>query len=133
MGIAENKQVVMAFYAAAARGDMDHCFSLLADDIRWTNIGTTKLSGTYHGKQALVEQLLGPLFAQLKNGITTTVENLIAEDDLVVAQTVGSAETHAGVPYNNAYCQVMRISDGQIAEVKEYFDTQLAARVFGPH
>ena len=131
MSIAENKQVVLNFYAAAARGDMDSCFALLADDVVWINIGTTKFSGTYRGKQALIEQLLGPLFAQLKDGISTTVENLIAEADMVVAQTTGAAETTDDVPYNNSYCQVMRIRDGRIAEVKEYFDTQLAASVLG--
>jgi len=132
MNIAENKQVVRRFYDAAARGDMDACFAVLADDVKWTNIGTTKFSGTYTGKQALLEQLLGPLFAQLKAGIFPTVENLIAEADVVVAQTTGTAETHDGVPYNNSYCQVMRIREGKIVEVKEYFDTQLTNSVFGP-
>ncbi len=131
MSIAKNKQVVLNFYAAAARGDLDSCFALLADDVVWINIGTTKFSGTYRGKQALIEQLLGPLFAQLKAGISTTVENLIAEADMVVAQTAGTAETTDDVPYNNSYCQVMRIRDGRIAEVKEYFDTQLAASILG--
>lgn len=46
MGIAENKQIVIDFYEAGARGDMDRCFALLADDITWTNIGTTRFSGT---------------------------------------------------------------------------------------
>jgi uncharacterized protein len=133
MGIAENKQIVMDFYDAAARGDMDHCVSLFSEDVTWTNIGTTKFSGTYRGKQALIEQLLGPLFAQLKNGISTTIQNLIAEGDVVVAQTTGMAETHDGIPYNNSYCQVIRIRNGQIAEVTEYFDTQLTASVFGSH
>ena len=132
MGIAENKQVVRRFYDAAARGDMDACFAILADDVKWTNIGTTKFSGTYTGKQALLEQLLGPLFAQLKAGIFPTIENLIAEADVVVAQTTGTAETHDGISYNNSYCQVMRIREGKIVEVKEYFDTQLASSVFGP-
>lgn len=131
MSSAENKQIVLDFYAAGARGDLDACLALLADDVVWTNIGTTKVSGTFRGKQALVEELLGPLFAQLKAGISTTVENLIAEADMVVAQTTGTAETTDGVPYNNAYCQVIRIRDGKIAEVKEYFDTQLAASVLG--
>ena len=58
MGIAENKQIVLDFYEAGGRGDMDGCFALLADDIAWTNIGTTKFSGTYFGKQALAENLL---------------------------------------------------------------------------
>lgn len=131
MGIAENKQVVLDFYAAGARGDMDACLLLLADDIVWTNIGTTRFSGTFSGKQVLVQQLLEPLFSQLKAGITSHIERLIAEGDVVVAQTTGSAETHDGIPYNNAYCQVIRVRDGKIAEVKEYLDTALIDAVFG--
>jgi ketosteroid isomerase-like protein len=131
MGIVDNKQVVLDFYAAGARGDMDACMALLADDVTWTNIGTTRFSGTYSGKQALVEQLLGPLFGQLKAGIASEIEQLTAEGDIVVAQTRGTAETQEGVPYNNSYCQVIRIRDGRIAEVKEYFDTALADAVFG--
>jgi ketosteroid isomerase-like protein len=131
MGIAENKQVVLDFYEAGARGDMDRCFSLLADDIVWTNIGTTKFSGRFEGKQALTEQLLGPLFSQLKSGIASEIENLIAEGDIVIAQTAGTAETLDGTPYNNTYCQVMRIRDGRIAEVREYLDTALVDAVFG--
>jgi ketosteroid isomerase-like protein len=131
VGIAENKQVVLDFYDAGARGDMDSCFALLADDITWTNIGSTRFSGTYSGKQALVEQLLGPLFGQLKAGISSSIENVIAEGDFVVAQTTGTAETHDGKPYNNSYCQVIRVQEGRIAEVKEYFDTELTNSVFG--
>lgn len=131
MGIEKNKQVVLDFYAAGARGDMDTCFSLLADDITWTNIGTTKFSGTYEGKQALVEQLLSPLFGQLKAGIFSEIESLTAEGDVVVAQTSGTAETLDGMPYNNSYCQVIRIQDGKFAAVKEYMDTALIDAALG--
>lgn len=131
MGIEENKQIVLEFYAAGARGDTDACLALLADDITWINIGSTKFSGTYSGKQFLVDQLLGPLFSQLKAGIASRVERLTAESDIVVAQTSGSAETLDGVVYNNSYCQVIRIRDKKIAEVKEYFDTELTSSVFG--
>mgnify|MGYP001552151426 CR=1 FL=1 len=131
MGIAENKQVVLDFYEAGARGDMDACFALLADDVTWTNIGSTKFSGTYIGKQALAENLLGPLFGELKAGISSQIEQLTAEGDIVVAQTSGNAETRDGTPYNNTYCQVIRIRDGRIAAVKEYMDTALIDSVFG--
>jgi len=130
MGIAENKQVVLDFYEAGARGDMDRCFDLLSDDITWTNIGTTKFSGTYVGKQTLMEQLLGPLFGQLKAGISSEIEQLTGEGDIVVAQTSGTAETLKGTPYNNTYCQIIRVRDGKIEGVKEYFDTALANSVF---
>jgi len=131
MGIAENKQVVLDFYEAGARGDMDACFALLADNVTWTNIGSTKFSGAYIGKQAIAEDLLGPLFSQLKAGISSQIERLTAEGDIVVAQTSGTAETMDGTPYNNTYCQVIRIRDGRIADVKEYMDTALIDSVFG--
>ena len=131
MGIAENKQVVLDFYDAAARGDMDACFELLADDVTWTNIGSTKFSGTYSGKETIAENLIGPLFSQLKAGISTQIERLTAESNIVVAQTSGAAETLDGTPYNNTYCQVIEICDGKIADVKEYMDTALIDSVFG--
>ena len=110
---------------------MDGCFEPLADDITWTNIGTTRISGTYVGKQALAEDLLGPLFSQLKAGISSRIEQLTAEGDVVVAQTSGTAETTDGVPYNNTYCQVITIRDGKFAAVTEYMDTALIDSVFG--
>lgn len=119
MGIAENKQVVLDFYKFGARGDMDSCFALLADDVSWTNIGTTKFSGTYVGKQAIAENPPGPLFGKLKSVIASQIERLAAEGDIVVAQTPGTAETADGVPYNNTHCQVITIRDGQIVAVKE--------------
>ena len=131
MGIAENKQVVLDFYEAGARGDMDACFALLADEIRWTNIGSTRFSGTYIGKQAIADDLLGPLFSRLKAGISSQVERLTAEGDIVVAQTSGTAETVDGRPYNNTYCQVIQIREGRIATVTEYMDTALIDSVFG--
>ena len=71
------------------------------------------------------------MFGQLKAGIVSQIEQLTAEDDIVVAQTSGTAETVDGIAYNNSYCQVIRIRDGKIAVVKEYMDTALIDSVFG--
>ena len=131
MDTSRNKEIVRSFYEAGNRGDFDACFGLVADDITWTNIGTTALSGLYHGKAEVMEKLLGPLFGQLKAGIRSTIQGLIAEGDIVVALTSGQAETHDGRAYNNTYCQVIRLRDGQFVEVTEYFDTHLAGTIFG--
>jgi ketosteroid isomerase-like protein len=130
MSAQENKAIVQKFYEAGNAGDMETCFGLLADDIVWTNIGSTSVSGTYRGKPQLMEGLLGPLFAQLKGGIHMTVERMVAEGDYVVAQTRGAAETLDGVPYENTYCWVIRLRDGQFVELTEYLDTALVAAVF---
>ncbi len=127
-----NKQLIIDFYAAGARGDMDAAFAMLADDITWSSIGTTKFSGSYSGKETIVTELLGPLFGQLKAGIASEIERLTAEGDIVVAETRGTAETLDGKAYNNRYCQVITVRDGRIADVLEYMDTALVDAVFGP-
>jgi ketosteroid isomerase-like protein len=131
MSAEENKKIVQRFYEAGNRGDMETCFGLIADDIKWTNIGSTPLSGIFVGKEELFAKLLDPLFGQLEQGIHTTVHRLIAEDDFVVAQTSGRAMTTDGHPYNNTYCWVIRIAEGKFAEITEYMDTELATSVFG--
>jgi len=130
MSADHNKKVVQQFYEASNRGDMDTCLGLIADDIRWTNIGTTSLSGTFEGKEELGEKLLGPLFGRLKDGIRTTVHLLIAEGDYVVAQTSGVAETIDGRAYNNTYCWIIRMREGKFAELTEYMDTALLSSAF---
>ena len=131
MSIAENKRIVQSFYDAANRGDTEGFLGRLADDVAWTNIGTTKYSGTCAGKGELTARLMGPLFGQLKAGIAATVHNVIAEGDFVAVQLSGRAETKDGRPYNNTYCHVFRIRDGKIVEVTEYLDTDLVTSVFG--
>jgi uncharacterized protein len=74
---------------------------------------------------------MGPLFGQLKAGIASTLDNVIAERDFVVVQLRGQAETIKGRPYNNTYCHVFRLRNGQIAEMTEYCDTALVNAVFG--
>ena len=131
MDTAENKEIVRSFYEAGNRGDMDACFDLIADDITWTNVGTMSLSGTYRGKAELMDRLLGPLFDRLEAGISSDIVDLIAENDKVVALTSGTATTKDGRPYNNSYCQVIRLEGGKFVEVTEYMDTALAASIFG--
>lgn len=131
MSIEENKGVLEVFYAAGNIGDLEAALGLLADDVTWTNIGSTDFSGTYMGKDTLIADLLGPVFSRLKAGIRSTVENVVAEGDFVVVQVRGAAETVEGRPYNNTYCHVFRFQDGKISEVTEYFDTELAQRVLG--
>jgi hypothetical protein len=63
--------------------------------MKWTHTGSASLSGTYHGKAELQDELLDPLFGILKHGVSTTVCP-IAGNDFEVTLTSGSAETNDG-------------------------------------
>ena len=131
MAISDNKKVAQAFYDAGNRGDMDTCFGFLADDIVWTSIGTTAVSGTYSGKDELMGKLLGPVFSELKTAISSIIDNMIAEGEFVMVQSRGTAETKDGRPYNNTYCHIMKIRGGKIIELTEFCDTALTSSIYG--
>lgn len=131
MSTHENKALVGAFFEAGNKGDMETAMGLIADDIVWTNIGTTDFSGTCRGMAELQQKLLGPLFSRLESGIHMTVHRLIAEGDHVVAQMSGEAQTRDGRPYNNTYCWIIRLREGKFVEVTEFMDTALINSILG--
>ena len=131
MNIEKNKNIVLSFFENSNRGNLDASVELLSDGLIWTGVGTSKFSGTHKGKEKVLQDLIGPLFSSLKQGIYTTVENMIAEGDSVVIRATGKAETLEGKDYNNKYCFIFRIEQGKICEVVEYCDTALINEVFG--
>ncbi len=130
MGAAENKQLIRDMFAELSKGNAQAFLGNMADNVRFTIIGTTKFSGTFNGKQELVNKVLTPLTSQLEGGLTITVDNLIAEGDHVVMQGRGKSTTKAGKSYNNTYCQVFRIANGKVQEITEYLDTELVTAAF---
>jgi len=131
MDAADNKQLVRQLYAELSNGNTKPFIDCLAEDIRWTVIGTTKFSGTIEGKQNVVNKLFDRVAAQLTGPTKTTIKNLIAEGDYVVVESSGRVVTTAGKPYNNTYCEILRFAGGEIKEVMVYLDTALINTVFG--
>lgn len=131
MGATENKEIIRNMFAELSKGNVDAYLDNLADDVRFTLIGSTKFSGIFEGKQDVVDRLLAPLGGQLDGGIAIHVDRLIAEDDHVVMQARGESVTKSGTPYNNIYAQVFRLADGKVQQITEYLDTELVNTVFG--
>jgi ketosteroid isomerase-like protein len=131
MGAAENKQSIKNMFAELAKGNAQAFVGAMTDDVRFTLIGTTKFSKVFNGKQELLTKLLGPLNAELVEGITLTPDNLIADGDYVAMQARGKATAKNGKSYNNTYCHVFKFANGKICEVTEYLDTELVTSVFG--
>ncbi len=131
MGASENKELVRGFFSDIAKGNLDGALARWADDMRFTLIGKTRLSGICKSKKEFVDNILTPLGSQLEGPLTITPENLIAEGDFVVVQSHGRSKTKSGKDYNNTYCQVFKVSGGKIREMVEYLDTELVTECFG--
>ena len=131
MSAVENKQLMQNIFSELSKGNGKPFVESLADDFCWTIIGSTKWSRTYRGKEAVITELLRPLFAQFADQYTNTAHRFIAEDDYVVVECRGRVTTKSGKPYNNTYCWVCRVAEGKLQELTEYLDTELVTAALG--
>ena len=130
MSTTENRKLVEDAFAKWSRGDGGAFFSLLADDVRWTVIGSTPVSRTYTSKPAFQEGAVQPLGTKLTGAIQPTVRNIIAEGDKVVLQWEGRATGKNGTIYHQTYCWVMRVENGKVLEGTAYLDTELISHLW---
>ncbi|HYI40996.1 MAG TPA: nuclear transport factor 2 family protein [Allosphingosinicella sp.] len=127
-----NKAILTAIFDALALGDGRPFVAAMAEDFTWIMEGTTAWSGTFRGKAEVQAKVLTPLFAQFKTPYRNRAERMIAEGDTVVVLCRGEVTTRSGKPYDNNYCYVIRMRDGQMVELREYFDTELVTAALEP-
>jgi len=130
MSPVENKRLIQDAFTAWASGDGMAFFNLLTDSATWTVMGSCPISGTYVGRQRLVEDALTPLREKLAGPPSPTVINIIAEGDTIVIQWTGKGTTKTGQPYKNSYCYVVQMEDGKITRGTAYLDTDLVRSIW---
>jgi ketosteroid isomerase-like protein len=130
MNTSENKQLLQDVFAALARSDARPFVAAMAEDFRWTMVGSNKWARTYDGKQAVTGELFAALRAKMDR-ITTIAHRFIADGDHVAVEARGANTTKDGKPYCNSYCFVFRVQDGKLAELTEYMDSELVTAVLG--
>jgi ketosteroid isomerase-like protein len=128
----DNKAVMRHIFAELARGNLKPFADAMVEEFCWTIAGTSTWGHTWSGKQAVLNELMKPLFARFSNIYTCEAHRMIAEGDYVVVEARGKVTTKSGKAYNNSYCYVCRLLAGKLVEVTEYMDTEMAAAVLGP-
>lgn len=122
---AANKKYILQVMAELDKGNGKPFVEAMADDVSWTIPGDTPWSRTYRGKQAVVQDLLRPVYAQFATPYVSSTHRVMADGDMVVIEFDGRVTTKAGKAYNNRYCYVCRMEGGRIKDLVEYFDTAL--------
>jgi ketosteroid isomerase-like protein len=127
----DNKQAVVNAYASMAAGNPAPYLNLLSDNVSITMFGEHRFARTFKGKDDIYTNLFGPIREVLDGTIRMTVTNAVAENDMVIVESRGEAQTKDGRDYRNSYCFVFKFDNGKIIESREYMDTQLVKATFG--
>jgi uncharacterized protein len=128
---AQNKQLVHYVFTELAEGNSQPLVAHMADDVRWVITGRSAWSQTWVGKEAVVHNLFGLLRERIAGRIRIVPRRLVADGDTVVVEARGANTTRDGAFYDNSYCWVIRLQDGQIKELREYADTEFMTCALG--
>jgi uncharacterized protein len=108
----ENKAILTRANAAVTNGDYEGFLSHCTDDVEWQFVGEQTLKGKEAVRQYIRTTYLEPP--------TFTVTHLIAEGDFVTALGDIRMKDATGRIVHSAYCDVWRISDGKLAELRAF-------------
>ncbi|WP_207505768.1 nuclear transport factor 2 family protein [Telluribacter humicola] len=106
------KAILEKANAAIIEGDHEGFLAFCTDDTEWTFIGDI----TLRGKEA-VRQWMATAYVEPPK---FNVENLIAGGDYVTALGTISMKDENGKEADYSYCDVWRIRDGKMAELKAF-------------
>ena len=122
----ENKKIVESFFESLSSGTNSYLDYYTNDSEIWT-AGQNAIGG--RRTKAEIESFANGILSAFPKGIRFEITSMIAEDDRVAAEVKGDAIHASGQIYQNEYHFLIRLKNNKIIELKEYMDTQLAAKV----
>ena len=116
--------IVQDFYAALGRGDVAAVLGLLDPQVEWTEAERFPYySGTWHGPQAVLDNLLKRL-AQDWHDFSATANDFVVEGNRVVSFGVYSGKYKlTGRSIAAPFAHLWTVRDGKITSFLMYTDT----------
>lgn len=122
-------ELVQHLYAAFGSGDLAAVTAAMSPDIRWHNSGTDWTAGTLEGIPAVVGYLTANDHATESS---RDVIDILASDERVAVIAHGRARR--GDTWQDLdVVQVLRVEDGRVTEVWNYFWDQHGIAAFMTH
>jgi uncharacterized protein (TIGR02246 family) len=130
-GQADGKTVIERYVAALNAGDSTTVADSFAEDAVWKLDGDLPISGTWEGRDAILNGFFATAGTLLDPTSThVTVTRILSEGDDVVLEWTSRARTTNGDPYENHCIGIFTIANGKIKAVREYMDTAYAQQQF---
>lgn len=119
----QSVDVVRGVYDAFGRGDVPGVLGAMADDVEWREAEGMPYGGVYHGGEAVVQNVFGPVTRDIPD-FAVTPEEFIASGDAVavVARYTGTGKA-TGKQLDLSVVHVWDIRDGKIARFRQFADT----------
>lgn len=126
----DNLRIIEAFLLDFGTGSLDAAFARFADDAHWSIVQTVR--GTTMTRAELRPRLEGMRASMQDNRLHLKVVGVVDGGDRLAIELESFGKTCLDQVYENRYCLIFEMSDGKIANVKEYNDSLHVTQVLLP-
>ena len=134
MSTETTRTLIDDYYAALRKGDRARLREIIAQDAVLVPPPSSD-NPRREGVEEILNTLVGGNLKEtfdFSKPFALEIRRVIADGDVAVVQQHLTATAKAtGSAYDNQYCWVYEVRDGQIALMEEYADTVVARRAFG--
>lgn len=102
--MAITSETVRAIFAKLSGEEPEAFFQHVADDVRWTVLGTHPLAGLYTSKHDFQEATFTRLGKLFDSPLKLFTRQVLVDKDQAAAELFIRATTKRGVQFNNDYC-----------------------------
>lgn len=120
-----NLEIVQELYCAFAAGDIDQCLSLFDEDIEWIEAEGGPYGGTYHGRDAVLENIIVPLGEDWEEFLIDTERFIDGGDTIVGLSTYRGTYRETGKSLEAPVAHVWDLDNGMVTRFQQYVDTEL--------
>jgi ketosteroid isomerase-like protein len=117
-----NKAIVVQFFDALNRGDVNFIVDTYAPDGYVCTMGNTLISGIFSREQ--IAASAGGIFDVFPEGLKFTALGMTAEGDRVAVEATSEGKHISGQLYTNEYHFLFEFRAGKLLRLKEYMDTE---------
>jgi ketosteroid isomerase-like protein len=116
---------VLAFYDAVAAGDLPAALDRLGDAVTWHEAPGMPYEGAepYNGAQQVAEHVLARITTDIDGLSLTNREVIELGATVAVIGTYTGTANHSGRTLDLPYLHVWTVTNGHIAEFRQYTDT----------
>jgi ketosteroid isomerase-like protein len=125
-----NVSVVHGIYDAFGRGDVDAVFGAMTPEIEWDEAEGMPYGGLYRGREAIVENVFGPILGDVEGFTANPDEILPLDGSRVIARGRHTGQGAHG-PVDARFIHIWTLTDGKVSRYEQLADTRMFCQAVG--
>lgn len=118
----QNVTTVQTVYDNFGAGDVDAVFAVMTPDIEWDESEGMPYGGVYHGREAIVSNVFGPILADVESFTAVPDEILSLDENRVLALGRHGGQGANG-PVRARFVHIWTVTDGLVSRYQQLADT----------